>query len=405
MKTKWLALIIVVVIMMGLPVALAIADDDKPLPRNASFSTLVATPLAIEGLTGDATDNLYTGGNSGTNCPVWRINIHKPILVLVGTLPGTCNPLGIAFDESGSLFVANGATGTIQTFIPNAANPPQATTFATGVPGANGLAFDKHGHLWVSDGVQNRGRVWKIAPTGGSCEPPFVGCVEAFRTQPMRNGTTLGGEITGDGVGRQARNFPPATSANALGGQDLVANGLAFDREGDLFVADTARGAIWQVKFDRHGKLRSRVDCDTTFTDNTLCLDDIWVAHPFLEGADGIALDRAGNIWVDANERNALVVVTKEERRVVEIFRNPVNAGGLRNSADTPAENNKILEFPTSPFLIGKVFCTANSDGDRRDNSPRAAGQIDAGGPVGARGKISCMDQELKIRGLTLPVD
>jgi hypothetical protein len=48
------------------------------------------------------------------------------------------------------------------------------------------------------------------------------------------------------------------------------------------------------------------------------------------------------------------------------------------------------------------------SDGDRRDNSPRAAGEINAGAPQNGTnqlGKISCMDQELKIPGLRLPID
>ena len=55
-------------------------------------------------------------------------------------------------------------------------------------------------------------------------------------------------------------------------------------------------------------------------------------------------------------------------------------------------------------MLSGRKFCTANSDGNRRDNSPNAAGEVNQGGPEGARGKISCMDQELEIPGLRLPV-
>jgi len=170
-----------------------------------------------------------------------------------------------------------------------------------------------------------------------------------------------------------------------------------------MYIADTARGAIWRVELDRHGNLKSATGCDTTFTANTLCLGNVFVAHPLLEGADGIALDRAGNIWVAANERNAIVVVSRQGR-VVEIFRNPVNASGLRNSADDSAGNTHILELPTSPFLLDHKFCTANSDGNRRDNSPNSAGEINSGGPVGARGKISCMDQDLSIPGLPLPV-
>jgi len=183
-------------------------------------------------------------------------------------------------------------------------------------------------------------------------------------------------------------------AANMLGSQPLVANGVAFDDDGDLIVADTARGALWKVKLGRDGTVRSRMGCDTTFTPNTLCLDNILVAHPFLEGADGIVLDRAGNIWVDANERNAVVIVTKNGKDVREVFRNaPDPATNLRNVGP--------LEFNTSPVLSGRIFCTANSDGNRRDNSPSSAGEIPSPGFLG---KISCMDQRLSIPGMRLPV-
>jgi hypothetical protein len=98
------------------------------------------------------------------------------------------------------------------------------------------------------------------------------------------------------------------------------------------------------------------------------------------------------------------VVIVSALGSVLEFFRNPVNAAGLRNSADAPVGNNRILEFPTSPFLFGRKLCTSNSDGNRRDNFPNAAGEINSGGPIGARGKISCLDQTLVIPGLPLPV-
>jgi hypothetical protein len=202
------------------------------------------------------------------------------------------------------------------------------------------------------------------------------------------------------GVGRQASTLQPPAPGTP-NPQPLVANGVAFDEAGNLYVADTARGAIWKVRFHRNGTLRSRTGCDTTFTANTLCMKNALVAHPLLEGSDGIALDRAGNIWASANERNAIVVVTRdEEGGVTEVFRNPVNSAGLRNSADPAVGNDHILELPTSPFLLGKRFCTANSDGNRRDNSPSGAGEL----PANGRGKISCMDQPLRIPGLPLPV-
>jgi sugar lactone lactonase YvrE len=371
------------------------ADEDHGarFPKDATFTTLIVTPLAIEGLTGDRAGNLYTTGRAASPapCPVWKISVASPALVTVGFIPNpaACNPSGIAFDEAGNLYVADAAgTGQVWTLTPSETTPPLATAFATGVPGTNGLAFDRRGNLWTGDGTTGQGRIWKITPSGV--------VEEAFRIQPMRNGADLGGDLAGRGVGRENRTVP------AENAQNLVANGIAFNDDGDLYIADTARGAIWKAEFDRRGELKNAVNCDTTFTANTLCLDSVFVAHPYLEGTDGIALDRAGNIWNSANERNAIVVVARRGE-VSEVFRNPPNAAGLRNSADPAVGDNHILEFPTSPVLLHKTFCTANSDGNRRDNSPSSAGEVNQGGPVGARGKISCMDQDLHVPGQRLP--
>jgi hypothetical protein len=384
------------------------AADDQQFPDNPTFTTLEITPLAIEGLTGDEVGNLYTTGRAPltdppTRCPLWQIAPTGGKLQVgsIGNPSPGCSPSGLTRDRHGSFYIADGNQGGVIWRL-TAADMHPSTPFVTGVPGANGVAFDRHGNLWTGDGTTGRGRVWRITPNGTA--------TEMFRIQPMRNGAGLGGNVAGDGVGRQARTFPPATSTITVaasatptvvtpaGGQDLVANGVAFTHQGDLIVADTARGALWKIEFDAKGNVTSRMGCDATFTANTLCLDNILVAHPLLEGTDGIALDRAGNIWNAANERNAIVVVT-HDRRVIEVFRNPVNDGGLRNSADSGESSNHVLEFPTSPFLNDHRLCVANSDGNRRDNSPNSAGEINSGGPVGARGKISCMDQPLNIPG------
>lgn len=366
-------------------------------PPNATFTTLITTPLAIEGLTGDRSGNLYTVGRNagaGTPCPVWKINIANPSLVVVGYIPAPdaasqCAPSGLALNAAGDMFVSDG--NRISYFTPNAVSPPIANVFATGVPGTNGLAFDRHGNLWTGDGTTGQGRVWKISPLGV--------VTEVFRIQPMTNDDSLGGTLA-NGVGRVNATVQPS-AANAA--QNLVANGLAFNAEGNLLVADTARGALWLVKFDRNGNLESKLGCDDTFQANTLCLENLFRSDPRLEGADGIALDNAGNIWASANERNAIVhTVFHGISNSADVFRNPVNASGLRNSADASVGNDRIVEFPTSPFLSGKKLCTSNSDGNRRDNSPNTAGEI--GGAGQPLGKISCLDQDLGVAGLPLPV-
>ena len=407
-------------------------DDDKlPFPKNATVTTLITTPRRVFTLTGDNHGNLYTiGFETMAPCAVWQINLHKPSLIPVGSIVpvvGDCGLNGIAFNQNGDLYVADGgfvheplvgSPGTVYTFRPSAKKPPIATVFASGVPGAGLIAFDKKGNLWVSDGETGQGRVWKIAPGGGVCEDavnPYQGCEEVFRIQPMANEVNLVDGV--GGVGRDVRTLPNGritvtptsrNAANTEGSAPGVAAGLASDKEGDnLFIADYARGAIWKATFDRNGNLKSKTGCDTTFTPNTLCLDNVFVAHPYLEGANGIALDRDGNIWVVAAERQAIVFVTKHGK-VIEVFRNPVNSVGLRNSADAAVGNNHILEFPTSLFLTGKVLCAAQADHGARDNSSRRPGEINASEPADGPipvGKISCMDQELKIPGLRLPID
>lgn len=403
--------------------ATASADDGR-FPKDARFATFAITPFAIEGLTGDAAGNLYTTGrqtNTAKLCPVWRFAADRTrrTVAFIENSPA-CNPSGITFDRFGDLYIADAARRLVWRVRPDSAgcessdsadascsSIPVATAYATGVPGTNGLAFDGDGNLFTGDGTTGQGRVWKIAPGGGSCESSFVGCVEIFRIQPMANVINPpAGSVAN--VGRDVRTLPPGTidaqraASNTSGSQPLVANGVAFDHDGDLYIADTARGAIWRAQFER-GELKSRTGCDSTFTRNTLCLDNVYVAHPYLEGTDGIALDRAGNIWNSANERNAIVVVTRN-REVIEVFRNEPNEQKLRNSADTAEGNAGILEFPTSPFLSGKRLCTSNSDGNRRDNSPNTAGEIDNNTGSDKRGKISCMKQELAIPGMPLPV-
>jgi len=406
------AILLAMLAAIAIPIA---ADDDHPFPRHATFTTLAITPLAIEGLTGDDLGNLFTTGRAAvpTRCPVYRIDtggVRSEVGSIGNAAPG-CNPSGIRRDRAGNFFIADANQGGVIWKL-TAADMNPASPFATGVPGTNGLAFDRRGNIWTGDGTTGQGRVWKVSPDGKTV-------TEMFRVQPMRNSTALGGTLAGDGVGRQARSFPPGTltitvppsATNTVvtpaGGQDLVANGVDFDRNGDLIVADTARGALWRVRFDSKGNVTSRTGCDASFTANTLCLENVDVAHPLLEGTDGIFIDRAGNIWNAANERNAIVVVKRNEGneggegnegaggRVIEVFRNPLNAAGLRNAADTAEGNRHILELPTSPFINGDRLCVAQSDGNRRDNSPNSAGEVNQGGAVGARGKISCMDQSI----------
>lgn len=383
-------------LLLALGAAAIPAGADDTNPYKVSVSTLITTPLVIEGLTNDNGRNMYAPGRAtaaGQPCPVYKVNIDHPQLMIVGNVPapatGSCSPSGLAFGPDGMLYVTQ--TDTIYRFTPNDASPPTATVFATGVPGTNGLAFDWNGFLWTGDGTTGAGRVWMIDRNGTP--------MEMFRIPPMVNEVNQ----ADGGIGRDIRSLPPGTvnvlpasrnASNMLGSQPLVANGLAFDLRGNLIIADSARGALWRVRVSQNSTPITSTGCDTTYTANTLCMDHVFAQHPFLEGVDGIVVDVSGNIWSMANERQAMIYTYGSSGRSVEVFRNPVNAARVRN--DGP------LETPTSPVLVDFRLCTANSDGNRRDNFPSTAGEIKPTGPN--RGKISCIEQGITVPGIRLPI-
>ena len=392
------------VLLLSLAISgVAFADDNNPL--HASVTTLITTPLGIEGLTSDDQGNLYTTGRAaavGDPCPVYRTSIDSPALTIVGQVPpgGTaaCAPSGLGFGPDGLLYITQ-TPDRIFRLKPDATVKPTADLFTSGVPGTNGIAFDWNGNLWTGDGTTAKGRVWRVSPDGKTV-------TEMFRIPAMTNDvpTPAQGTTTpaGVGVGRDVRSVPPGgvtitdttrNANNAAGSQPLVANGVQFFNH-RIYIVDTARGAVWRVKVNQDSSVNPHVGCDVTYTANTLCLDHVAFAHPMIEGADGFVFDERGGMWIDANERNAIVYVSND-LVATEVFRNPINPA-------TKLRNEGPLETPTSPVLVGHKLCTANSDGNRRDNFPSTAGEI--GGTGQPKAKISCIDQRVNVPGLQLPV-
>ena len=73
---------------------------------------------------------------------------------------------------------------------------------------------------------------------------------------------------------------------------------------------------------------------------------------PLLEGADGLAFDRSGTLWVVPNELNAIVTVTPD--------------GQVRQVAKNGSRGP--LEFPSAIVFVGDRGYVSNFDTPRRDN-------------------------------------
>ena len=270
--------------------------------------------VIVESITADRNGMLYLADRVSGN--ILRVDPKAPAPVVVARIDAreiqgrrvNADPSGLAFDVQGDLFIATGPFSEVvrvRAADLNPAKPGVAQTWATGTPGANGVAFNRQGDLFVSGGAS--GVVFRIAASGGAAQPAVQ--IEKF-----------------------VRTLPDGKTQ-----QPTVANGLAFDAQGVLHVADTARGALWKVAIGSDGKAAAPV---------------LLVQNVLLEGADGMAFDRAGRLWVASNELNALVAVT------------PAGAVQLiaRNTSAGP------LEFPAAVVFVGDRAYVPNFDVPRRDN-------------------------------------
>jgi sugar lactone lactonase YvrE len=290
-------------------------------PRSPVVSILVDLDPAsvdrtviVESITADKEGRLYMPDRVTGN--ILRVDPKSPKPVVVGRIEAreiksnkvNADGGGIAFNQQGDLFIASGPFAEvvrIRAADLNAAKPGTAQTFATGTEGANGIVFDKQGNLFVSGG--RSGVVYRVGPNGGAAQP-------AVKIEP------------------HTRKLPDGKTEQAA-----VANGLDFDAKGILYVADTARGAIWKIEMQPDGKGSKPV---------------LFAQSPLLEGVDGTAFDANGKLWAAVNERNAIVTVTPDGN-VQEITKNG-SAGPL--------------EFPSAIVFVGNAGYISNYDTPRRDN-------------------------------------
>lgn len=270
--------------------------------------------LIVEGITADKNGMLFFPDRVSNN--ILKVDPKSPKPVVVGKVDPRMvdgksvapNPGGLAFDAQGDLYVAVGPFGEVVRFKAadlSSGRPAVAQTFATGAPGANGVTFDKAGNLYISGGAS--GIVYRVGANGGAAQAAAQ-------------------------IERNVRTLPNSTATQAI-----VANGLKFDAAGVLHVADTSRGAVWKVVMGAGGKGGKPT---------------LLAQSPMLEGADDMAFNSNGDLWVAANELNAIVSVSPTG--VVNTI--------AKNDSKGP------LEFPSALVFVGKTAYVSNFDVPRRLN-------------------------------------
>lgn len=298
-----MAMAVTLAVALGGGKALAQTSGQVPVTVVADLDPASATGMRIEGLASDKAGRLYTIDLDSRR--FFRITPDTGAVETLGVLarPGT----GMAFDAAGNLYVASTDVVLRVPADSLAASPFVTTTvqtFATGLTGANGLAFGPGGELYVSGGAT--GNIYVVASDG------------------------------------MTRTFATGFISERAA-QRISTNGLAFGPDGLLYSSNTGTGAIDRIAVN---------------ADGTVGTVQRFVTDPRLLGADGITFAANGDLYVAANERNAIVWVKPDGTVGGEVVNG--NAGPL--------------EFPASPSFSGNALYASNFDIERGTNSPNAPG-------------------------------
>lgn len=196
-------------------------------PKN---STLVTTRSGSRGMTLENT--------------LYRINPEDDLVI---EMPASVkNPTGIAFSPKGELYVTNRADGTV-CFIED---DEDVAVYASGLGIATGLAFDADGIMYVGD---RSGRIYRVREFGrvselASIEPSVAAYHIAFGPDG-RLYASAPGLSSHDGIYAIDMDGNVETYCRGFGRPQ----GLAFDTEGNLYLAASYQGrrGIFKITPDR----------------------------------------------------------------------------------------------------------------------------------------------------------
>jgi sugar lactone lactonase YvrE len=184
-------------------------------------------------------------GTRGETLPVtlFRIDANGELTEFSGDIT---NPTGIAFDSTGQMFVSSRMDGTVYRVTPF----KEAVPFATNLGVATGLAFDRSDTMYVGD---RTGRIYKVNGIGD--ETAWAQLEPSVSAYHLAIGPDEALYVAGptvasfDSIMRVDANGEVSVFYKGLGRPQ----GLAFDEEGNLYVAASLRGRRGIVRISPEG--------------------------------------------------------------------------------------------------------------------------------------------------------
>ena len=187
-------------------------------------------------------------GSRGEELPVtiFKIDLSGDVSEYSGDIP---NPTGIAFAPDGQMFVSSRLEGVVYRLTPF----KEAVVFARNLGIATGIAFDRRGVMYVGD---RTGTIFKVNGIGEErawtqIEPSVSAFHLAFG--PDESLYVTGPTVTSfDSIWRISPEGEVDVFFKGLGRPQ----GLAFDREGNLYVAAALRGRRGIVRITPSGEAK-----------------------------------------------------------------------------------------------------------------------------------------------------
>jgi sugar lactone lactonase YvrE len=232
-------------------VSLHQGEEPKALGKHTPFVAGKKLAGGIHPVTNPAFDRsdgslfVTRSGARGEHVPVslFRISSDGELTEFSGDI---LNPTSIAFDKHGQMFVTSRLEGTVYRVTPL----KEVVEFASDLGIATGLAFNRDGEMFVGD---RSGTIYRVNEIGegkpwATLEPSVSAYHLAFGPDGFLyvTGPTV---CSFDEIIRFNEDGEPSVFFRGLGRPQ----GLAFDSEGNLYVAASLRGRRGIVRISRDG--------------------------------------------------------------------------------------------------------------------------------------------------------
>jgi hypothetical protein len=197
----------------------------------------------------DAEGNVYVtfSGSRGQKVPVaiFKIDTNYTVKPFVSEM---MNPTSIAFDRQGQMYVSSRYDGAVYRVAPNGT----MTTYAEGMGVATGIAFDREQSLYVGD---RNGTIFKISPD----QQVFVFATLELSVSAYHLAFGPHGELFVTGPNDRVYKIDPNGTVSTFYKGLGRPQGLAFDADGNLYIAASLAGTRGIVKITPDGKAKLEV--------------------------------------------------------------------------------------------------------------------------------------------------